>query len=145
MKVYLLRRAKACRPATIRSASGHPPEQHVQSRFEGPFGCIAALHARTWRAEPAPQSSNDLKIRHALVPPNPNEFDMARRIRRPRALSGTKTSWQSGAGSTRLMVGGPTEVSIAFRHTPDSTAPAAPSRCPIMLFVELTQSFLSVA
>ena len=49
----------------------------------------------------------------ALVPPKPNEFDIAARIFILRAVIGTKSRSHSGSWSTRLIVGGATWSRIA--------------------------------
>src|ERR1700684_3411785 len=67
----------------------------------------------------------------ALVPPNPNEFDNATLISRFCAFCGTRSIAVATDGFSKLMVGGRIPSRIASRQNMDSTAPAAPSRCPI--------------
>src|SRR3954471_12826974 len=70
-------------------------------------------------------------ITEALVPPKPNEFDKAMLISRGRALCGTRSIAVFTEGLSRLMVGGATLSLIARMQKIASTAPAAPSRCPV--------------
>src|SRR5690606_24167524 len=91
------------------------------------------------------QPSNLEKISVALVPPKPKELVMAYLRRRSRACSGTQSRWHSSSWFIRLIVGGTMEVLSALMQIADSTAPAAPRRCPIIDLVELTQSRLSLA
>src|SRR5439155_10966989 len=74
--------------------------------------------------------------REALVPPNPKEFDNTTSILRSRALCGTRSIGVSTDGLSRLSVGGATLSRIARIEKIASTAPAAPSRCPIEDLVE---------
>ena len=65
----------------------------------------------------------------------------ARRARRTaRALPATWSSAHSGSGSSRLIVGGSTPVSSARTQSSASTAPAAPSRWPVIDLVAETGS-----
>src|SRR6266853_489439 len=70
-------------------------------------------------------------ITDALVPPKPNEFDSATLISRLRGARGTRSIAVSTDGFSRLMVGGAMLSRIARILKIVSTAPAAPSRCPI--------------
>ena len=57
-----------------------------------------------------------------------------------RAVCGTKSRSQPSSGSSRLIVGGATWSLMAITLKIASTAPAAPSRWPVMDLVELTAS-----
>src|SRR5205823_10739033 len=70
-------------------------------------------------------------ISEALVPPKPNEFDSTTSMFRLRARCGTRSIGVSTDGLSRLSVGGATLSRIARMEKIASTAPAAPSRCPI--------------
>src|SRR6202521_2116265 len=70
-------------------------------------------------------------ITDALVPPKPNEFDNATLISRLRGVRGTRSIAVSTDGFSRLMVGGAMLSRIARILKIVSTAPAAPSRCPV--------------
>src|SRR5258706_13810416 len=70
-------------------------------------------------------------ITEALVPPKPNEFDSATLISRLRGACGTRSIAVSTDGFSRLMVGGAMLSRIARTLKIASTAPAAPSRCPV--------------
>src|SRR6202022_2489567 len=70
-------------------------------------------------------------ITDALVPPKPNEFDSAILISRLRGDCGTRSIAVSTDGFSRLMVGGAMLSRIARILKIVSTAPAAPSRCPV--------------
>src|SRR5207253_11212791 len=83
------------------------------------------------------QPANRRNTREPLVPPNPNELDSTTSISMSRAVCGTKSRSQPSSGSSRLMVGGATCPLIASTLKIASTAPAAPSRCPVMDLVEL--------
>src|SRR5688572_17482783 len=72
-----------------------------------------------------------LTISDALVPPKPKEFDNATLIGRIRALCGTRSIAVATEGLSRLRVGGATPSRIARIEKIASTAPAAPSRCPV--------------
>src|SRR5215469_11376018 len=72
-----------------------------------------------------------VKIRAALVPPKPKEFDIVASTLRFRAEWGTRSSLVSKPGLSRLSVGGTIWSRIARRQKIASTAPAAPSKCPI--------------
>src|SRR3546814_8990196 len=75
---------------------------------------------------------NSARTTLALVPPNPKEFDSARRTGRSFAAWGVRSmSAQLGEGLSRLRVGGTTLSRIARIEKIASTAPAAPSRWPI--------------
>src|ERR1700730_5933001 len=70
-------------------------------------------------------------ITDALVPPKPNEFDNATLISRLRGFCGTRSIAVSTDGLSRLMVGGAMLSRIARMLKIVSTAPAAPSKCPV--------------
>src|SRR3979411_3207360 len=70
-------------------------------------------------------------ITDALVPPKPNELDSAILISRLRGDCGTRSIAVSTDGFSRLMVGGAMLSRIARILKIVSTAPAAPSRCPV--------------
>src|SRR6202051_2968862 len=70
-------------------------------------------------------------ITDALVPPKPNELDSATLISRLRGAFGTRSIAVSTDGLSRLMVGGAMLSRIARMLKIVSTAPAAPSRCPV--------------
>src|SRR6266404_3284732 len=70
-------------------------------------------------------------ITDALVPPKPNEFDSTTLISRLRGTCGTRSIAVSTDGLSRLMVGGAMQSRIASTLKMHSTAPAAPSRCPV--------------
>ena len=75
-------------------------------------------------------------MRVALVPPKPNEFDMTMLTGRSFALCGTKSMSQPSEGLNKLSVGGTILSRMAKTEKTASTAPAAPSKCPIADFVE---------
>src|SRR5215470_15170146 len=90
-------------------------------------------------AHPLPSAAiywTGVKIRLALVPPNPKEFDKAARILRGLACFGARSMSQPSDGLSRLRVGGATWSRSARMEKIASTAPAAPSRCPIADLVE---------
>src|ERR1700733_7032312 len=70
-------------------------------------------------------------ITDALVPPKPNEFDSATLISRLRGVCGTRSIAVCTDGFSRLMVGGAMLSRIARMLKIASTAPAAPSKCPV--------------
>src|ERR1700738_5669160 len=74
-------------------------------------------------------------ITEALVPQKPNEFDSATLISRLRGDCGTRSIAVSTDGFSRLMVGGAMLSRIARILKIVSTAPAAPSRCPLAALV----------
>src|SRR5262249_43624132 len=75
-------------------------------------------------------------ISDALVPPKPKELDKATSISRLCALCGTRSIGVSTDGLSRLMVGGATLSRMARIEKIASTAPAAPSKCPMQDLVE---------
>src|SRR5258706_13898181 len=77
------------------------------------------------------QSATRCTITEALVPPKPNEFDSATLISRLRATCGTRSIAVCTDGFSRLMVDGAMLSRIARMLKIASTAPAAPSRCPV--------------
>src|SRR5438067_1332569 len=91
----------------------------------------APLSARSYH-------SNRWNATTALVPPNPKELETATLIGTSRAWFGTTSRSHSGSWLSMLMVGGTTPWRIASTLKAASTPPAAPSRCPVMLLVELT-------
>ena len=72
----------------------------------------------------------------ALVPPKPKLFDSANRIRRSWATFATRSITLSRLGCSKFSVGGATPSRIARIENTASTAPAAPSRCPIADLVD---------
>src|ERR1700676_3495249 len=70
-------------------------------------------------------------ITEALVPPKPNEFDSTTLISRLRGACGTRSIAVSTEGFSRLIVGGAILSRIARILKIISTAPAAPSKCPV--------------
>src|SRR5690606_26050650 len=85
------------------------------------------------------QGTNDLKITEALCPPNPKVLLKAALTFRCCATLKVKFNLGSSWGSSVkwLMVGGIRPSRILLMAAMDSTAPAAPSRCPVMDLVEL--------
>src|SRR5438477_11125967 len=71
-----------------------------------------------------------------LCPPNPKLFDIATSIGRFTALLGAELRSQAGSGVNWLIVGGITPSCSASAQTANSSAPAAPSRCPVIDLVE---------
>src|SRR3989441_7422030 len=71
-----------------------------------------------------------------LCPPNPKEFESATSTCRFTALFGAESRSQAGSGVNWLMVGGTTPVWTTSAHTAASTAPAAPSMCPVIDLVD---------
>ena len=80
----------------------------------------------------------DAKMRLALVPPKPKEFVVAYIIGIGVARCMMRFKALSASGVVRFMVGGATRSRRARTVRPASTAPAAPSRWPVIDFVELT-------
>ena len=78
-----------------------------------------------------------------LCPPNPKLLDSATSTWRFTALLGALSRSQAGSGVNWLIVGGITPSRIASAHTANSSAPAAPSRCPVIDLVEPNTSFLA--
>src|SRR5580765_3475025 len=78
-------------------------------------------------------------MRVALAPPNPNEL---LKTKSNFAVVGSFTSLnrQPGSGWRKVVVGGNHCSRKAIKQTTASTAPAAPSRWPILAFVELIES-----
>src|SRR5438034_7698458 len=72
----------------------------------------------------------------AFVPPKPNEFETAQSNCASRAALATTS--RGSSDSRKLILGGRKLFRNASRVKTASIAPAAPSECPIMLFVELT-------
>ncbi len=81
-----------------------------------------------------------LKMIEALVPPNPKELDNAAEIFRCFVCLGTKSMSHPADGFSKFRVGGAASHSIAFIEKIASTAPAAPSKCPIADLVEDMES-----
>ena len=78
------------------------------------------------------------KIKLALVPPNPNELDRIFLIFFFLDLFGTRSNSEvPSSGFVQLIVGGISWFWIAKIEKIASTAPAAPSKCPVKDFVEL--------
>ena len=85
------------------------------------------------------------RTRDALVPPNPKLFVSTARIPSFRfAFSGVKSaepkSPKLGSNRSRFSVGGTTRLASARIANAASTAPAAPSKCPVAPFVDDTES-----
>src|SRR5579864_6702333 len=76
----------------------------------------------------------------AFVPPKPNEFESATRIVIGRATRGTKSRSHCGSASTRVAVGGAIWSRIASAVKTASMPAAAPSKCPVIDFVDETAS-----
>ncbi len=74
------------------------------------------------------------------MPPKPNELEIAARTGTSRAWLGTTSTSHSGSWLSTLMVGGTMPCWMASTLKAASTPPAAPSRWPVMLLVELTIS-----
>src|SRR3546814_1637581 len=90
--------------------------------------------------------SSDVCSSDLLVPPNPKEFDSARRTGRSFAAWGVRSmSAQLGEGLSRLRVGGTTLSRIARIEKIASTAPAAPSRWPIADLVDDIDTFFTAS
>src|ERR1700740_24493 len=87
-----------------------------------------------------PHTSHQLATRwtmtDALVPPKPNELDSATLISRLRGTCGTRSIAVCTDGFSKLMVGGAMLSRIARMLKIASTAPAAPSKCPVDDFVD---------
>src|SRR6266568_3002546 len=98
----------------------------------------SAAPARTRRRRPVDQTR--LNSTTAFVPPNPNEFDIAKSTRFSRAVFGMTSRAQSGSCSSTLIVGGRTPRAIARTVTAPSSPPAAPRRWPVIDFVDETIS-----
>src|SRR3546814_568239 len=89
---------------------------------------------------------NSARTPLALGPPNPKEFDSARRTGRSFAAWGVRSmSAQLGEGLSRLRVGGTTLSRIARIEKIASTAPAAPSRWPIADLVDDIDTFFTAS
>src|SRR6267378_3135162 len=71
-----------------------------------------------------------------LCPPKPNEFDSATSKCRCTALFGAESRSQAGSAVNWLMVGGMTPFWMASAQIASSSAPAAPSRWPVIDLVE---------
>src|SRR5690554_2249721 len=85
--------------------------------------------------------SCSLKTRLTFVPPKPKLFEIATRTRASLATFGMRSKPSaSSTGSSRLIVGGMRRLTMASVVMTASSAPAAPSRCPVMLFVLETRS-----
>src|SRR3712207_6327817 len=82
------------------------------------------------------------KIKDALVPPNPKEFDRATLISLRLAVLGTRSMAVSTDGLSRLIVGGTMPSRMASTEKIASTAPAAPSKCPT---ADLVDDMVSLA
>ena len=71
-----------------------------------------------------------------MVPPNPKEFDKTALIGFCTAALGARSIFVSTDGFSRLMVGGAILSRMASSENTASTAPAAPSKCPIADLVD---------
>src|SRR5262249_20236384 len=78
-----------------------------------------------------------------LCPPNPNEFDSATSTSRFTEWFGAESRSQAGSGVNWLIVGGMTPWCSTRVQTANSSAPAAPSRCPVIDFVDPKISFFA--
>src|SRR3954468_10542103 len=88
---------------------------------------------------PAAHNGHLRNTSEAFAPPNPNELLSAY----SNFLSiGSVTNGNPHAGSSVLVpqVGGSQPSLNAMMHTIASAAPAAPSKCPMLAFVELTST-----
>src|SRR4051794_34315024 len=97
----------------------------------GASGCLSDRLVRRLAVQGGPA-----KIREALVPPKPKEFDSTYSTLRSRACFGTKSMSQEGDGLSRFKVGGTTWSRSASTAKIASTVPAAPNRWPIADLVE---------
>src|SRR5580704_5322338 len=91
----------------------------------------------------APVHAARRTTRLALMPPKAKELVSAVRIGMGRASLGTASTGHLTSASRQLMVGGATFSRTAPIVTTSSSAPAAPSACPWMGFVEETGRFES--
>src|SRR5215470_5360525 len=82
------------------------------------------------------QASKRRKIKEALVPPNPKEFESTVSIVLRLAWCGTRSIAVATEGLSRLSVGGARLSRMASAEKIASTAPAAPNKCPIADLVE---------
>src|SRR4026209_451061 len=89
-------------------------------------------------------ASDFLRMTDAFAPPKPKELVSAKSTR---AFSGLPTSLnaQSGSMAFVVVVGGSHCPCNPITQTPTSTAPAAPSRCPMLALVELTARLVEFA
>src|SRR5690349_17486621 len=78
-----------------------------------------------------------------LWPPKPNEFERATSTLRSTFLLGAQFRSQSGSGVIWLIVGGMTPQVAASSDTPNSSAPAPPSRWPVIDLVDPNTSALA--
>src|SRR5207302_1264042 len=76
----------------------------------------------------------------AFNPPNANELESAHSTRAALGVFGTTSRSQAGSAVVKLAVGGMTPKCSAPTVAAASKAPAAPSACPCIDFVELTIS-----
>lgn len=92
-----------------------------------------------WRS-PKPDAGPAANTSDAFVPPNPNEFDRtALGSSGSRwGLPATKLASRWGCGLSRFRVCGAIPCTIASKQKMASTAPAAPSKCPVAPLVEDT-------
>src|SRR6185437_6984423 len=117
---------------------------------------VALRNSRRRREQIAPAAQATAMAAHArsvdqtrrkasvpLVPPKPNELEMATSSFASRAVCATKSRSQPSPGSSRLIVGGNTWSRSARMLKIASTPPAAPSRWPVVDLVELIASFLA--
>lgn len=91
---------------------------------------------------PNPPAATEANRTLALVPPNPKLLQVAARGPPAGSCAGcprtSRGSSPSGSGWSRLHVAGARRLCSARMVKADSTAPAAPSKCPVAPFVELT-------
>src|SRR5690554_758581 len=76
----------------------------------------------------------------AVGSPKPKELDKTTRTSDLRQVLGTRSRSQPSSGLSRLIVGGSTPSRMASSEKIASTAPAAPSKCPVMDLVLLIAS-----
>ena len=123
------------------------PPSPASSTIADARSLLAYVPPKFPRGEPAPHShvrteygesgdrrancSSRRKTNDALVPPKPNEFDSTVSIFRFFERCGTRSIAVSTDGLSRLIVGGAMPSRMARIEKIASTAPAAPSRCPI--------------
>src|ERR1035437_5355302 len=103
----------------------------------GDFNRFASRRSRAQSRHENPAHAHLLKIKVALTPPKPNELDSMTFTRASCGLF-TTGNLQAGSGVSNKICGGSHCSRKAIRQITASTAPAPPSRCPMLAFVELT-------
>ena len=122
----------------------HPPlpfPDDGPGRETGGPGPVEASPAAGRRLRGPPQARP--KTSEAFVPPNPKLFASAKSTRFVTAEPAVKSrpsAAHAGSMFSRLMVGGMTPFSIASTAAKAPSAPAAPSRCPVIDLTALTWS-----